>query len=137
MNPDIAEFRQKCEEFYKGGSAHTIKDLDAFFVHATPTQRAELTGVQNAVRREYHASVEKERMRLFKELRASTDPCTPQYKKIVGVLKQFIEKHASDKKPGIGIFLVALYNVLRLQRNYAHRLGWILDDIAITENGWV
>ncbi|TIA92116.1 hypothetical protein E3P99_00718 [Wallemia hederae] len=132
---NISEFRKQCEEFYAGGSKHTAMDMDKLFIHASPALRAELSSVQDAVRREYHARVERDRETLLKELRATVKPSRAHCKDIVAALKSFISKHHTTNNPGIEIFLIALYNLIRLQRSHPNRLTWRVDNAVFTENG--
>ena len=132
---NISEFRKQCQEFYAGGSKHTAMDMDKHFIHASPALRAELSSVQDAVRREYHARIEKERETLLKDLRATVKPGRAHCKDIVAALKSFISKHHAANNPGIEIFLIALYNLIRLQRSHSNSLAWRVDNAIFTENG--
>ncbi|TIA84502.1 hypothetical protein E3P77_02448 [Wallemia ichthyophaga] len=140
MNVDLEEFRGVCENFYdknKISNSTEAKDVDAFFIHASPAQRVDLTREQNKVRAEFHQRVENERRRVFEGLCVDTQVRRLPYSTIIDTLKQFIERHYNDnnRNPGIEMFLVALYTLLRLQRCYPRRLAWILDNSAFTENG--
>ncbi|TIB72795.1 hypothetical protein E3Q24_01469 [Wallemia mellicola] len=130
---DLAEFRIKCKEYYKTRS-NDIQPVDAYFIQALPEERANLTKIQNDIRRQYHNSVAVEKKEFLRTIKDNTQSVSSDYRIALNGLKEFIDKHGTNN-PGIEIFLISLYNFLRLQRNHKQRLCWVIDDGVFTEYG--
>lgn len=130
---ELAEFRIKCEDYYKTRSSD-IKSVDDYFIQASPEERAQLTRIQNDIRRQYHDNVAIEKKEFLRTIKENTQSISSDYRNALNGVKEFTDKHGTNN-PGIEIFLISLYNLLRLQRNHKQRLCWVIDDGVFTEFG--
>ena len=135
---ELKEFVEKCEKFYFSNSI-TNTELDQYFINASPDERKALTKIQNDVRKSYHEKVANDKIKLVNKLRDTVKGNRfADITKATYTLRNFLnvyQKHSSTFI-AIDIFLISLYNLLKLQAkcNEGDRIFiWDLDFHIWTE----